>query len=952
MAGLTEKLYPPTISGTLPAFFKDGAVVKITVPFSMNRAVNTNEIYGFSLKIKNIQGNKLLGIISTLETNDKQVSFELNEQDSEDRKILNNMKVGEFFKVQLAYLDDRYLPGYYSTVGIIKYTSKPTVYIEGLENSTRIRPFLSSYTGVYKTGEDKSERPYSYNFSLLDENGDLVETSGWLLHNSNIKTDSSESLSLETTTDIYTFKNEINTDKIHQLSYKVRTINNLEISSPLYQCFEPGIESSGFELQLKANNNFDDGYININLALNQDRYLNIEDLPSEEFISNEYTQLVPEGICYPVFWSGYSTTSCYKIVNSQNKIKYLIDITRNNGYDKEIIAYDIYDGGAEGCEDNSDKNNLIPHMTLIRTISIIEELEQPISIRLYRAEKTNNYQSWKMMQTILISSYDFAINNWNFKDFTVEQGITYKYCFRQYNAAGVEANRVISNEVFCDFEDMFLWDGNKQLKIRFNPKVASFKTTLLEQKTDTIGSRYPFFFRNGNVEYKEFSITGLISYLMDDNELFLNYEDDLELASSNSSKRSSTPVNQKIDDIRLGKSWENSITQNLTAYNVKAERKFKLKVLDWLNNGEIKLFRSPTEGNYLVRLLNISLSPEDQLSRMLHTFSCTAYEVEECNYYNLTSLGFLTPEDLIKSKILIKTIKIKDYLNQQYIENESALIKLNQKVIYELVKIHKSNNSTGQKLYIRIGQNEKVELYDNLFTLQVNNETLPDIYFCLNDYIEYFEETDNTLEKKINRVKSIIGDTIITYQYDDTNIITAGELNNIYDVYLEYTAESYLGTSSNSAKQFSSSSTTVVENNTTYRCDKEIVKFLFFNIRKKEEINIKKEGNQYLTMDGTPINSFIKTAIYKVYSDDNLTTLIEVITNDEVFSGNALNNIINNGELITNIVLTTNEGEIYNFTEVPPAISLNQNVYTSIRTSINVYIDYAYLSKITKYYQN
>jgi hypothetical protein len=45
-----------------------------------------------------------------------------------------------------------------------------------------------------------------------------------------------------------------------------------------------------------------------------------------------------------------------------------------------------------------------------------------------------------------------------------------------------------------------------------------------------------------------------------------------------------------------------------------------LEVLEWLNNGEAKIFRSPTEGNYIVRLMNVSLTPNDTLGRMLHTF--------------------------------------------------------------------------------------------------------------------------------------------------------------------------------------------------------------------------------------------------------------------------------------------------------------------------------------------
>lgn len=64
----------------------------------------------------------------------------------------------------------------------------------------------------------------------------------------------------------------------------------------------------------------------------------------------------------------------------------------------------------------------------------------------------------------------------------------------------------------ADFEDLFLYDGKRQLAVRFNPKVATFKQNKLEQKTETIGNKYPFVIRNGAVDYKELSISGLISY--------------------------------------------------------------------------------------------------------------------------------------------------------------------------------------------------------------------------------------------------------------------------------------------------------------------------------------------------------------------------------------------------------------------------------------------------------
>jgi hypothetical protein len=69
-----------------------------------------------------------------------------------------------------------------------------------------------------------------------------------------------------------------------------------------------------------------------------------------------------------------------------------------------------------------------------------------------------------------------------------------------------------------------------------------------------------------------------------------------------------------------------------------------LEVLEWLNNGEPKLFKSPTEGNYIVRLMNVSLSPNDTLGRMIHTFNCTAYEIAENSYDNLEKFNFINKD--------------------------------------------------------------------------------------------------------------------------------------------------------------------------------------------------------------------------------------------------------------------------------------------------------------------
>lgn len=251
-----------------------------------------------------------------------------------------------------------------------------------------------------------------------------------------------------------------------------------------------------------------------------------------------------------------------------------------------------------------------------------------------RMSSKNNFMTWDEIERINLSSQ--KINKITLYDYTVEQGITYQYCIQQYNKKGLYSKRIAAiypnnnNYIIADFEDMFLYDGQRQLKIRFNPKVSSFKNDLQEQKIDTIGSKYPFIFRNGNICYKEFPVAGLLSFSMDNNLLFL-LEDEIRQAAileeeKIRNKNSTVTVRQDKD---------------LISENLMSERYFKLLVLDWLTNGKPKLFRSPAEGNYIVRLLNVNLSPKDELGRMIHEFTSTAYEIADYTQQNLNNLGII-----------------------------------------------------------------------------------------------------------------------------------------------------------------------------------------------------------------------------------------------------------------------------------------------------------------------
>ena len=146
---------------------------------------------------------------------------------------------------------------------------------------------------------------------------------------------------------------------------------------------------------------------------------------------------------------------------------------------------------------------------------------------LLRSSSKDNFVTWQEVRR-------FRLNNTEpsskiIYDYTIEQGINYKYAIQQYNFQRFYSNKLYKtknsfNKYNKDFaQPVKADDGKKQLKIRFNPKVSSFKNDIQEQKIDTIGGKYPFIFRNGIVCYKEFPISGLISFQQDSlRNLFLD----------------------------------------------------------------------------------------------------------------------------------------------------------------------------------------------------------------------------------------------------------------------------------------------------------------------------------------------------------------------------------------------------------------------------------------------
>ena len=541
------RLYPPLLEGTLPAFYLDpdssenneGCGI-LRIPFSYNRAVSASDV-GTSAKVKfkTVQNDVILGeAIGNLKFDEQVIEIPIKKY----KNVVNNIetdepiefKIGNYYKVQAAFISKDDISGYYSTVGVIKCTAKPIVEIDQLSLNT-INSNPNYFTGKYSCPNDINEKVYSSYFTIINASGEIIFKSTETL--SSYQNQDNDYVSISS----FNYAKDLPKNEICTIFYTVKTVNGLEFSSPKYQIMQRKLIPMDFQGDLIATANTEDGFVDISI-----KGANINNM--EEIVSGKFT-LVREDSLYPGEW---------------------VEINR-----------------------------------------------------------------FKL-------NYEYPTKN-IFRDFTVEHGKTYTYAIQQFNDHNVYSDRKISNSVYIEFEDMFLYDGEKQLKIRFNPQVSSFKLQVSESRNDTIGSKYPFFYRNSKIGYKTFPISGLISMQMDDNEFFLTYD---EIAREDLQKHRHNSLRDRYENPDAYKHTD------LLTQNFMSERLFKMKVLEWLNDGHVKLFKSPGEGNYLVRLMETSLSPNTTLGRMLHTFNSTAYECADIDYSNL-----------VKYQIIPDTLKLNVDLN-------------------------------------------------------------------------------------------------------------------------------------------------------------------------------------------------------------------------------------------------------------------------------------------------
>lgn len=297
-------------------------------------------------------------------------------------------------------------------------------------------------------------------------------------------------------------------------------------------------------------------------------------------------------------------------------------------FEAEMI--DCYIATAE-----NDPNKILTEITSVHE----EEEEGRVGIKLYsstedlysgniclrRSDSRDNFQTWTDIKIFVVKEQN--INEIPlFYDYTIESGVWYKYAVQSITKDGSRGRMNEAAAILRNFNYSFLLGkNNQQLKLMFDNDMASFKIQLQESKIDPIGAIYPVVTRNAATRYKTFPLNGLVTIWMDERNTFC---DKIVIYGN--------------EDI-VEKYQQYNEDNNIVQYDYIYERDFRHLVLDFLHDGELKLFKSPTEGNIIIRITDINCTPNKSLDRMIYSFTSTAQEMAEATMENCLRYGFYEP---------------------------------------------------------------------------------------------------------------------------------------------------------------------------------------------------------------------------------------------------------------------------------------------------------------------
>lgn len=444
-------------------------------------------------------------------------------------------------------------------------------------------------------------------------------------------------------------------------------------------------------------------------------WIEYEDGSTLEYIENYTIEIIKNGIVdYQsdiidnFLGTSFSLKTNYYIspftdvLSKDDSYKIIINFTTINGYkssfEKTLTVPASQDIVVEAKNwlffSNSEKEgavkvSLTPDFAILTNNIPFQSKEGYLEV--FRASEDNQFKNWKK-----IAHIDTPQEVWNiystvsFLDCYCNFGEIYHYLIRyvnyESNTTFLFCEKKITDSYYLpykksiDYNDIYLSDKNYLLHMNLNPSISGLKYVTQENISNTLGSKYPIFRRNGHTKYKQFNLSGLLYFEMEsiNNDydsttrslrmrdflesntvgFYYGYQEALKnLQNRNYYDSISLPRTEEITSIR-----ENPfIPQGQKVLNYMDygrqkhifNKRLRDLVIEFLTNGKPKLFRTFEEGSMIVFLSDISFTPNNQLGRAVYEFSATVTEFCEATEENVLKYGLAIDNTLNINNLIV-----------------------------------------------------------------------------------------------------------------------------------------------------------------------------------------------------------------------------------------------------------------------------------------------------------
>ena len=293
-----------------------------------------------------------------------------------------------------------------------------------------------------------------------------------------------------------------------------------------------------------------------------------------------------------------------------------------------------------------------------------------VTFDIQRTSEKDNFSKWLQIKSFNIVN---PSSMFRYDDMTIETETVYRYrILVSYGGEVYIADKDLKGnflEVLTRIEDIHLMGEHQQLSIKYNPNISGFKYVTQESITNSLGGKFPIVRINGDTKYRQFSLSGTLSFNTDYIALNAEGVDSRGVDMRRWWKEENCTLLFDLDSLIANFSGTAAkMVKNSSSY---LEKKYRSLAMDFLTDQKPKLFRGMAEDTMIVYLSNVSFTPNKQLSREVWDFSCTVTEICEYNKENLIRYNLFKSNTIYSLEYLLKMKKNSG--GQKYIPLEETV---------------------------------------------------------------------------------------------------------------------------------------------------------------------------------------------------------------------------------------------------------------------------------------